>query len=158
MTDNKPRPLPSIDFARWEADRKAQTDLAATIRPANKQAVFDALAAARITSVIVTFDGCGDSGQIESIDAKAGDAGADLPHREIPIASVRWGDSEPTTVTMTVSDAIEQLAYDYLSETHCGWENNDGAYGEFVFDVTERTITLDHNDRYTAVESYSHEF
>ena len=50
------------------------------------------------------------------------------------------------------------VAYDFLSETHGGWENNDGAYGEFSFDVAARTITLDYNERYTATEFYSHEF
>jgi hypothetical protein len=35
-------------------------------------------------------------------------------------------------------------------DTHCGWENNDGAYGDFIFDVAKRTITLDFNERYTA--------
>ena len=36
--------------------------------------MFDALAAAGITLIVVTFDGYGDSGQIENIEAKAGDA------------------------------------------------------------------------------------
>ena len=59
---------------------------------------------------------------------------------------------------MSVDEAVEQLAYDFLSETHGGWENNGGAYGEFTFDVAEGTITLDYNERYTATEFYSHEF
>ena len=40
----------------------------ANLRPANKAAVFAALAGAGIAAVNVTFDGCGDSGQIESIE------------------------------------------------------------------------------------------
>jgi hypothetical protein len=39
-----------------------------------------------------------------------------------------------------------------------GWENNDGAFGTFVFDVADRTITLEHNERYTEVNITSHEF
>ncbi len=39
---------------------------------------------------------------------------------------------------MSVRDAIERLAYDFLEETHDGWENSDGAYGDFIFDVAER--------------------
>lgn len=53
---------------------------------------------------------------------------------------------------------IERLVYDLLTDTHCGWENNDGAYGDFTFDVAERTITLDHNERYTASEYSQHVF
>ena len=53
--------------------------------------------------------------------------------------------------------AVETLAWDYL-EIYYGWENNDGAFGTFVFDVSARTITLEHNERYTEVNTTSHEF
>jgi hypothetical protein len=59
---------------------------------------------------------------------------------------------------MSVSEAIEHLVYDALSETHGGWENNEGAYGEFVFDVPAEVIRLDYNERITASENYSHTF
>ena len=54
--------------------------------------------------------------------------------------------------------AIETVAWDYLYDLHCGGENNDGAYGTFVFDVPARTLTLEHNERYTEVNTTSHEF
>ena len=38
--------------------------------------------------------------------------------------------------------------------THDGWENSDGAYGDFTFDVAERTITLDYNERLHAVRIF----
>jgi hypothetical protein len=47
----------------------------------------------------------------------------------------------------SVSDVVEALAYDLLEEEHGGWENNDGAYGEFRFDVTDRTISLAYHER-----------
>jgi hypothetical protein len=37
-------------------------------------------------------------------------------------------------------------------------ENNDGAFGTFVFDVLGRTVTLEHNECYTEVNTTSHEF
>ena len=37
-------------------------------------------------------------------------------------------------------------------------ENNDGAYGDVIFDTEEETITLDYNERYTASENYTHTF
>ena len=61
-------------------------------------------------------------------------------------------------VEMSLQEAIETLAYDYLEETHMGWDDNEGAFGTFVFSVPDRTITLEHNERYTAVETYTHEF
>ena len=48
------------------AERTAQT---LALRLDNKDRLFDGLMAAGITHVTVTFDGAGDSGQIESIGA-----------------------------------------------------------------------------------------
>ena len=57
-----------------------------------------------------------------------------------------------------MKEAIERLAYDFLEETHGGWENNEGAYGNFLFDVTERTITLNYNERIETSEYTQHVF
>jgi hypothetical protein len=57
-----------------------------------------------------------------------------------------------------LTQAIEQLAYDFLRETHAGWENNEGAYGDFHFDVTERSITLNYNERIETSEYTQHVF
>jgi hypothetical protein len=148
----------AASVARFFAEGDERNRRAEAVRPDNKTALFDALAAAGITLVTVTFDGSGDSGQIEDITAQSDDRTVDLPQGEITIATVAWGTDKVTAISMGVEAAIEQLAYDFLSETHGGWENNDGAYGEFSFDVAARTITLDYNERYTATEFYSHEF
>lgn len=147
------------ELSGYFAEMAADQALIAGLRPANKTALFDRLAASGITQVIVSFDGCGDSGQIESIEARdASGAVIELPSAQISITLAVWGHAEPETRSMSLAEAIEHLTYDALSETHGGWENNDGAYGEFVFDVAEWTITLDYNERYTATESYTHEF
>ena len=52
----------------------------------------------------------------------------------------------------------ERCAYDFLSDTHGGWENNDGAYGEFCFDASARTVHLEFNERFTSSELYTHDF
>jgi len=127
-------------------------------RATNKAALFAALATAGVTQVIVTFDGYGDSGQIEGVDARAGDEPIALPDPTVPFLSAEWGASEPVSRDLPLGEAIEHLAYDYLRDTHSGWENNDGAYGEFVFDVGAATISLDYDERYTATNNYTHEF
>lgn len=73
MTDCEPAPAPALDFAAWDRQEREHISRADDLLPANKTALFDALAAANITVVVVTFDGYGDSGQIENIEAKAGD-------------------------------------------------------------------------------------
>ena len=35
-----------------------------------------------------------------------------------------------SVVKRTVRDVLETLAYDFLEQTHDGWENGDGAHGE----------------------------
>ena len=77
---------------------------------------------------------------------------------EVEIASAVWDQTDPERTAMTVHDAIERLVFDFLAMTHDGWENSDGAYGDFTFDVAERTITLDYNERYMQSEYSQHVF
>jgi hypothetical protein len=109
----------------------------------DKLAVFDALAELGIDRVTVIFDGYGDSGQIESIDAfAASQTPAVLPdNRPVPFHGEE----------IRLREAIEALAYDCLEASEPGWENNEGAYGTFVFTVADRTIALEHNARVSDV-------
>ena len=124
----------------------------AELLPANKAAIFDALASAGIVTIVVVFDGCGDSGQIESVDAHGAAGIAPLPGVTVEIGSPSWGDGGVDHEIQSLADAIESMAYDILGETHCGWENNMGACGEFTFDVATRAISLNYNERYTALK------
>lgn len=157
-TADKPLVVLPVTMADIMAQIASENSARAALRPANKAAVFAALAGAGIVSVIVTFDGYGDSGQIESIDARSADADVPLPEETIAIVGIVWGRSEPEARTLSVREAIEHLVYDALSETHGGWENNEGAYGEFVFDVPALEIRLDYNERITSSEYYAHTF
>jgi len=127
--------------------------------PVNKAALFGILATAGITNVTVHFDGYADDGQIESIEAQTGDeATTDLPTNQIEILDAQWGCTEIKRQTLPVVDAIEHLTYAFLRETHGAWEDGDGAYGDFTFDVAAKTITLDYNERYESSKNYTHEF
>lgn len=166
MTDTDPgtaapaptTPAVTFDYAAYLAREAERNARAAELRPANKAALFDALAAADIVTVTVAFDGYGDSGQIESVDARDAYGEVALPTADIELATPSHEGAEVTRRTLPLAEAIEELCYDLLEEEHGGWENNDGAYGEFAFDVAARTINLDHNSRYTAVETYAHEW
>lgn len=159
MTDDNSTPIPSFDAAAWLAQEQARKNLRDSVRPENKAALFDALTQVGITTILVEFDGYGDSGQIEGIGAHAGpDIAVNLPERSIEIARVEYGSPEIVRETCTVKEAIERLAYDFLEDTHGGWENNEGAYGDFLFDVAERTITLNYNERIETSEYTQHVF
>jgi hypothetical protein len=125
----------------------------------NKVRLFDALHAANISAVTVTFDGEGDSGQIEDIIAYTGDAQAELPKTPLTIEVVSWDDDAAHEAeSETLQSAIEDLCYAYLSQQHGGWENNDGAFGEFAIDVTKRTIELEFNGRFSDHSTTSSSF
>lgn len=158
MTDAIPAFDPAAAWARIDAQYDARTRLAEEALPANKTALFDALAAASITTVLVTFDGCGDSGQIEGIDATRDQQPAELPVVEIEVAKPLWDGSGIDRRIMPLTEAIETLAYAFLEDTHGGWENNEGAYGEFTFDVAARSIQLDYNERIETSEYSGHEW
>ena len=155
-----PAPIPptTIDFASVFAAQAERTAREADLRPANRDRLFDALSAAGISHVTVTFDGEGDSGQIESILAWADDIAVEFPATEIAYAALTWDKPEVEMRQLSLADVVEQLAYDFLSDTHGGWENDDGAYGEFCFDASARSIHLEFNERFTSSELYTHEF
>jgi hypothetical protein len=150
--------FPSLPAAEDDSmsDRIVRNRLCAELRFQNKTGVFDALAAAGLATVVVSFDGYGDSGQIERLEVEG--AVDTLPVATVEIATSIWGEREPQRQSMSLADAIEKLVYDFLGGAHDGWEDNDGAYGEFTFDVADRTISLDYNERYSASVNYSHEF
>lgn len=142
-------------MARW-ARREA---LEAQLIPVNKTSIFGVLAAAGIAMVQIRFDGSGDSGQIEEMEAR--DAkGVSVPITDMPVEMLvlHWGEEVPKSETLPLGQALENMAYQLLGSAHPGWENNDGAFGEFTFDVVAGTIRLDHNDRYTATEEFIHHF
>lgn len=142
----------------WETKAAAQGKLEAELFTLNKAALLNVLALASVTRVVVSFDGYGDSGQIVNVEAEAGDDQVTMPVAAIEIAEAVWDQAEPKCSSLSIADAVERLAYDVLEKTHCGRENNDGAYGDIIFDVAEGAITLDYNERYTASENYTHTF
>ena len=131
----------------------------AEILPGNKAALFAALAAAGIQTVVIEFDGSGDEGQIESITAFTIDnAETDLPEARIEIREAVFDQPALSVSLQSPHEIIEGMAYDFLGQTHGGWPNNDGAYGEFTFTVADQSITLDFNGRFTDSTNYQHEF
>ena len=143
------------DFETTYARHK---ELRAKANEINKAVLFEALASAGITSIHVDFDGYGDSGQINGVAASSDDASAELPQTMITIQTVSWGTTEILTAQSTLETAIENVCYDYLEQTHGGWENNDGAYGEFRIDVVKRSIELEFNGRFTDTWTDTHIF
>jgi len=90
--------------------------------------------------------------------AWSGEKSVEFPATEIECAALTWDHPEVEMRRLSLEDVVEQLAYDFLSDTHGGWENNDGAWGEFCFDAAARCIHLEFNERFTSSELYTHHF
>ncbi|MCW2249319.1 hypothetical protein M2352_004979 [Azospirillum fermentarium] len=151
-------PPAEAEPALWQARAEAHGRLVAEARILSKDAVLAALAAAGLSIVTVTFDGYGDSGQIEAIHAQAGGAEVPLPEGEAEIATPLWDGSALERRPLPLGEAVEALTYDLLTATHDGWEDGDGAFGVLVLDVAGRAVRLEYNERYTASDYYEHDF
>jgi hypothetical protein len=136
----------------------AHTKALAEANTLNKTAVFAALTAASITQVTVTFDGGGDSGQIQDVFALAGEAVSEIPNTQVEIQRASWNTGKLDSAKIALRDAIEELCFDYLSQEHGGWENNDGGQGDFTFHVDDHRIELDFNQFFTESTNHSHTF
>jgi hypothetical protein len=92
------------------------------------------------------------------VAARVGEICTKLPKTTVTLASTQWGADDITTREMPLPEAVEELCYVYLEQEHDGWENNDGAFGEFTFDLEERSITLEFHARYTDTLTSDHTF
>jgi hypothetical protein len=96
---------------------------------------------AGVKVVLVNYDGCGDSGQIESVTyLGAGGKAVDL------------------TAEVTITEEhLTDLFYDLLETRHPGWENNDGAWGEFQWNLSSDELHHSHNERFTDYDTTEHD-
>lgn len=158
-----------IDWQRRKAQLLADTNL-------NRKAVMDKLAELGVRLVTVEYEGSDDSGQIHgvfyyrSVEVE-GDVlvGRGDIEDETPIQNARifWKDShtnqwpqpsEPTIKEISLSDGVYGLCYGYLGVTHGGWENNEGAEGQFDLDVETGEVRLTHRARIIDYETTDHVF
>jgi hypothetical protein len=133
--------------------------------------LFDTLAQTKVSSIEVSFEGCGDSGQIESVDyTDANGKGIDEAYLDKVIVkgsektSYHQWDEKKKQMVLTearegnVREIIEEVCYDKLGASHGGWELNEGSYGTFYFDVSTRKVRLEYNERIEEVRTSEESF
>jgi hypothetical protein len=133
--------------------------------------LFDTLAQTKVSSIEVSFEGCGDSGQIESVDyTDANGKGIDEAYLNKTIvkgsATTAYMQYDEKTKQLvdgkskegTIREIIEEICYDKLGASHGGWELNEGSYGTFFFDVAARKVTLEYNERIEEVRTSEESF
>jgi hypothetical protein len=133
--------------------------------------LFDTLAQTKVSSIEVSFEGCGDSGQIESVDyTDANGKGIDEAYLDKVIVKGsaktsyhKWDEKTKKLVKTeategNVREIIEEICYDKLGASHGGWEINEGSYGTFYFDVSTRKVSLEYNERIEEVRTSEESF
>lgn len=91
------------------------------------------LAAIGVARVLLSYDGCGDDGQIEGVQYFS-------------------ADGEPLDLLSKVAfsqETLRALFYDLLEERQPGWETGDGAWGEFEWNLATDRLHHTHKNRFT---------
>ena len=161
--------LPKMDdiMAQIKADQLKKADRVKY----HANLLFDTLAQTKVSSIEVSFEGCGDSGQIESVDyTDSKGKGIDEAYLDKIIVkgsaktSYHQWDEKTKKLVLTeakegnIREIIEEVCYDKLGASHGGWELNEGSYGTFHFDVPTRKVTLEYNERIEEVRTSEESF
>lgn len=139
-------------FAERQAERALKAEAEAAYL---KQAVILLLSQAGIDRVEVRFDGCGDSGAVETCECF--DAAMNtVACPEVAIDPFDFEVArEPTGEgPLMLAAALDSLTYLALERFHPGWEINDGSCGMLVIDVPEADFVLECSLRYTGYDEH----
>lgn len=135
-----------------------------------RTALFDWMGQAGVAHIAASFDGCGDSGQVDEINCSDASRQPTLnvPDLQTVMVSVRYKQQRYDTEqrkfmdfdmeTISVSALIEELVYHFLELEWDGWEINEGSYGDVRFELATTKIVIDISQRYIATEDYTKEF
>ncbi|RTL70315.1 MAG: hypothetical protein EKK41_12790 [Hyphomicrobiales bacterium] len=122
----------------------------------SKAEINERLAKLGIATVLIGYDGCGDSGCIESVEARGADnQKIELPKKLVSITLQDWNydsDKPGYVVTRTVKrkvpiqEAIENWCYHLLEDHFPGWELNEGSQGTIEFDIAKKSAEFEHGE------------
>lgn len=128
----------------------------------NLRRILPLLEAQGVSLITISFSGSGDSGAIDRADFQ--------PQQPDAFRHTRVDQLETQSVfenncwekalvpeTITLDEALDNIANDYLDEADVNWYDGDGGYGELVIDVAQRSIFLEINVNYTESTTEFHQ-
>ena len=146
-----------------EAIDAESADAARVVFDFNKHTLAQAMRSLRLTAVVVTYSGCGDSGQIDEVGFQPSDVDEGLRRVIVATTQQRWdhnlalGCSELSFCERLLRDAAESLCDEAISlMSHDGYENSDGGSGTFTLQAADGAAELDHSDYYTECDTSTH--
>lgn len=133
-----------------------ETPPAKSLHQIHKDFLFQQLVALHISTVTAEYDGEGDSGQIQSIEAVT------VENEQIDLSKTApftfpFYDNGDLTAFASLHDFVDTLCWELLELYHAGFENNDGGFGTFTFTVADKQAMLSHNARYTSFDTSAEE-
>jgi hypothetical protein len=152
---------PTREAVRLAVDTKPD-DATRVIFDFNKNALAGAMRALGLTSVAVTYSGCGDEGRTEDTTFQPSEVD---DHHQVAVAQMRYrwdeeracGGSELVYADMYLRDVAEALCDTAIALMgHGGYENNDGGQGTFTLQAEDAAAELEHSDFYTESDTTTH--
>ena len=156
--------MPKVDPGLVEAllsIRQRQLAVGSRLR-LNRRRLHKALKRLGATSVVVSYSGSGDSGQIDEVSVyRDKEQLKSNENVSILVASSKWSKEggwieRVKSERVALEAALEQFIYVWIESEHSGWENNDGASGECTIEVASNEFILNHVTYYTESESTEH--
>ena len=128
----------------------------------NLKAILTSLATHTCSSVVVNYSGSGDSGLVE--DIRPATQGTDdltfllekshvtVIKQEAQLVDGKWADRD-ISKSVTLYQALEDFAYDWLEANQPGWELNEGSDGYITFDLIRNKVTINHSSYFMESET-----
>ncbi len=126
----------------------------------SKDALLPILKENGIKYAAISYNGYGDSGQVEQISVYSFDR-EDAPEDvydgvcqiDIPKVNVTI-DGRPNNL----EEHLSQIGWAMAYNAHPGFENNEGGQGTVIIDVDASKVTINHGINYTQIEDSTVEF
>lgn len=113
----------------------------------NKDKLLEILAALHISTVNITYDGSGDSGQIGSPQARDDKQDIEVDAEKTMVTPWKGWGRKIKGAKVPPQDIIEEFAYKVLERVRGGWKINEGSYGNITIDVKAGTVNVSHETR-----------
>ena len=119
-----------------------------------------------VTEVVASYDGSGDSGNLDIMFRIAPPPRQAVGPRQIDAQITNvwrnsrefFGTPQVETDPLITKEKIEEFEDALYEMLPGGWEINDGSYGEITVDMNDFKVRIEHNERITDVHSSSAEY
>lgn len=155
----KTTPAPAFDLTALYAEiARDRAERAEEVRK-ERTDLLSVLKAAGITSVEAHYDAYGDSGNIEQVTLLPERPEPERPAaaEAVPLESEVPLDEPPSRLPDAIMTRLQDMLWSTVYALHPGFENNEGGYGDIIWDLATDQIAIEHSERFVDVNSYSHE-